>query len=78
MDKTKSKNRHKFFAQDRPDVVVRASSALAAAMKLYRMHKPFYAAAGSLQVVDEAGAATTFAVADWCQHASNKFVSKPK
>ncbi len=67
-----------FHALDRPAVFVGAWDALAAAMKLYRMRKSFYAAAGTMQVVDEAGTVQSFVVKDWCQHGSNKFVSKPK
>jgi hypothetical protein len=60
--------------------VVRAKGPEQAAMKVFRMNKASYAAAGYVDVCDQHdNHSFRFATANWCAAGSpKKFVSKPK
>lgn len=54
-------------------------TAEAAAKKLYRAHKAYYAAAQTIVVASESsGVQSCFRVSDWCKVGTNKLQSKPK
>jgi hypothetical protein len=67
------------FTKNDTSNFVHAKNSEAAAMKIYRMHKSYYAELGYVHVTNEAKEEYNYPVSNWCCPGnSRKFQSKPK